>query len=556
MLTNVATRDRVHSESQHAVVERVVSLLDTDGPLVVNLTGPLGVGKSAVLAAVAAEAPGRADYADGRAPFGPRVVVVSRAPLPLGDAVVVRVPRWSDEEIERLAVARGVDEHVDLVVRLAGGLPLVARGLCQALLTIPADVTGALADHVLLDVLDRLTNRHRDTAALDLLAIVGRGDEELLADLFPDEGNDLFTAIGENDLVQATDRGLAVAEPFRTLLDLRARWRRPVARRAALTMAATRTRQLLAAAREEADRASLAEHGLFLTDDPMIRRTLFPGGHDVVRPRPAKPGDHDRIAALVHRWVKRRGLDARHCERLLSGWLDHSPDGFHLVCDGDRAVGMAYIPRIDAKSVSAIEPLLQQHTDDLTDDGGVFVGMAVCDDAVRHAALLRHIVATGVRARRIVVATPWPEYQNLARGLGFQYVGDARHDPYSCGRDSEIYHHDLTSVPAWLDRLTTPTDPRRHVKQALEHLRDDTALTRNPLADSGPIALRTRVMAALDRLTASEDPISAEAGRALHGYYTQSHRNHIRVATDLHLSRATYFRRLDRGLTELTALLT
>ncbi|GAA2998470.1 hypothetical protein [Actinokineospora diospyrosa] len=556
MLTNVAVlRDRVHSESQRAVVEQVVALLDADGPLVVNLTGPLGVGKSAVLAAIAAEAPGRADYADGRMSFGPRVVVVSRTPLLLGDAVVVRVPKWSDAEIERLVVARGVDEDVDMVVRLAGGLPLVARSLCRALLTpIPADATGALADHALRDVLDRL--RHPDTAALDLLAVVGRGDEELLTDLLPDE--DLFTAISENDLVNATDRGLAVAEPFRTLLDLRARWRRPAARRAALTAATARTRQHLAATGDDSDsdRAALAEHGLFLTDNPAIRCALFPGGRDVLRPRPAGPGDHDSIAALMHRWAQHRDLDARHCERLLTGWLDHSPDGFHLVYDEDRPVGMAYVPRIDAKTVSAIEPLLQQHTDTLTDDGGVFVGMAICDDPVRHAALLRHIVATGIRARRIVVATPWPQYQNLAQLLGFHYIGDARHDPYACGRDSKIYHQDLTSIPAWLDKLTTPPNSRQDIKQALEHLRDDTALAQNPLADAGAPALRARILTALEHLTTSDDPTLAEAGRALYTYYVQARHDHTRVAADLHLSRATYFRRLDRGLSELTTLLT
>ncbi|GAA3034536.1 hypothetical protein [Actinokineospora globicatena] len=549
--TVVPVRDRVHSESQRAVVERVLSLLDGDGPLVVNLVGPLGVGKSAVLAAIAAEAPGRAEYADGHLPDGPRAVVTSQAPMPLGDAVVVRVHRWSDAEIERLALARGVAD--DVVVRLAGGVPLVARSLCQALLTpIPADAAGALADHALRDVFARVT--HSRDAALEVLAVVGQGDEELLEDLLPDQAEDLFTAVAEVDLVRATDRGLAVAEPFRTLLELRARWRRPVARRADVTTAIARTRLMLTTARDDGDRATLTEHALFLTDDPTIRRALFPGGHDSPRPRPAGPGDHDRIAALVRWWAKRRDLDVRRCERLLAGWLDHSPDGFHVVHDEDRAVGMAYLPRIDARTVSAIEPVLQQHTGDLADGGGVLVGMAVCDDSPRRAALLRHIVVAGVRARRIVVATSWPRYQDLARVLGFRHVGAARHDPYGCARGSAIYHQDLTALPAWLDRLTTPGDTRRDVKQALEHLRDDAALAGNPLADRGPSALRARILTGLDHLTASPDPTLAEAGRALHGYYVRGHRDHVGVAADLHLSRATYFRRLDRGLTELAAL--
>lgn len=38
----ITLHDKVYSESQNAVVEEVTALLDTDGPLTVNLVGPLG----------------------------------------------------------------------------------------------------------------------------------------------------------------------------------------------------------------------------------------------------------------------------------------------------------------------------------------------------------------------------------------------------------------------------------------------------------------------------------------------------------------------------------
>src|ERR1043165_3311755 len=213
------------SASQAAVSDRVTSLL-ADGTRVVNLVGPIGVGKSTILAALAED-----DDLARRVTFldDPAQITAtdrgwgggSRKPL---RGTTVDVPRWDVAEVVRLAARSGV-EH-DLVARLSGGLPLVATSLCTALRQVPADVPGAVADRALREM--RLEPRFAE--ALAELAVVGRADEGLLTDLVEmPRDHDWFGALADSCLVVATRTGLAVIEPFRTLFDLRNRWRRPVA---------------------------------------------------------------------------------------------------------------------------------------------------------------------------------------------------------------------------------------------------------------------------------------------------------------------------------------
>ncbi|MEU8435253.1 hypothetical protein AB0F18_20485 [Streptomyces sp. NPDC029216] len=106
---------------------------------------------------------------------------------------------------------------------------------------------------------------------------VDDADEELPAGLVaPPDGPDWFAALTDLALITATECGPAVVQPYRSLLDLRYRWRRPVAHRTAITQAAGRDRRLLDATADQTRRQALAEHSLYLTDDPVVRKTLFP----------------------------------------------------------------------------------------------------------------------------------------------------------------------------------------------------------------------------------------------------------------------------------------
>ncbi|WP_411080214.1 hypothetical protein [Streptomyces sp. cmx-18-6] len=582
-------------------------LATADQAAVVDLVGPLGSGKTTLLTGLADGRPvvsaRRGDlraalgqtsdtarpvvYVDDadtpgfrgilrhelrRAGTGAHVVLASRNPLP--DTSTVLVPRWTDPEIRDLAIALGVTAGLDLVVALAGGSPLVAGGLSRALLaSAPPDVPGAVADRALREILADVPVDRRLSDVLDALAAVGRGDEELLTELVvPPGGPDWFAALCDGALITVTECGPAVVEPFRTLLDLRYRWRRPIAHRAAISLAATRNLRLLGATADDTRRRALTEHALFLTDDPVIRRTLFPPLPNTPSVRQARPGDHERIAALARRWARRGGHSVARTNRLLDGWLRNTPDGFRVVCDpDDRAVGMSYTPLLTDRSVAVIEPMTRQHTDWLAGgSGGAFIGMAACEDGHpdAHSALLRRILLDGVGQRRLVVATPSPDYQQLMRRLGFGFVGAAHHEPSDGGQSAEVHELAFTSsdgLAAWLGRIaatglagSVARDARwcvGEVRKALECLHDPIRLSRSPLLGwaACPTAqeLRGTLLDAIGSLIASDHPPTAQAGRILDAYYVRRRSDHVGVAHRLHLSRATYFRRLDHGLTRL-----
>ncbi|ONI77211.1 hypothetical protein ALI144C_34630 [Actinosynnema sp. ALI-1.44] len=555
------------STSQASVSDQVKSLLAA-GTRVINLVGPIGVGKSTILSALAADhcLSQTVTFLDDPADVGPNdppAVLASRKPA---HGVVIDVPRWTAPEVAELAARLGVDH--DIVTVLSGGLPLVVGSLCRALREVPPDVPGAVADRALREM--RLEPRFAE--ALADLAVVGRADEELLTELAElPRDHDWFADLADSCLVTATTTGLAVIEPFRTLLDLRYRWREPVAHRTAITKAAVRTRRLLAAATDSEIRQALTEQSLFLTDDPLVRQSLFPPSNQDPRVRKASPDEYDEIAVFVREWARQGGLNPARTNRMLDDWLTHAADGFNLVCGPDgHPVGMSFTPRITDDTMAVIEPITQQHTGSLVD--GAFVGMAVCDprQPAAHAALLRHVLTVGVQHGGLVIATPSPQYQALSRRFGFDHPGAARRDPYDCGRDSEIFTQDFVTwdrVTGWLDGLAAagvappvPADVRwcaAEIRKALDHVGDSVKLARSPLVviTGTPEVLHDFLTTAITELAGARNQTTSQAGHILHAYYLRRRRDHVGVANQLHLSRATYFRRLDHGLVELATRL-
>ncbi|MBP2477538.1 hypothetical protein JOF53_006410 [Crossiella equi] len=505
------------TSEQDSVVEHVVGALAEGGPgLLVNLVGPVGSGKSVVLAAVRRAVGAQALCLDEPAsvPESGPVVLASRSAWPdwPGPVRTVALQPWPDQRIRQLAHSVA-GSQVDLVVRLSGGVPLVARLLCRASRGSATEVPGALADEVLRGVLG-----HEPDEALSTLAVVGHADEELLVELAP-AGADWFAAASRSHLVRPTVHGLAVREPFRTLLDLRQAWRRPVARRNALAAAVARNRLLSELAADEPVRQALRGHALFLGDDPVVREALFPA----VPPLPvvpARPQDGAEIGRLV-RQVHRGGAAGGHGvdelgADLLRGWLANGLEGLHLVWDGGRVVGLH----------AALPP------------SRPFTGVVVCEDGHRaaRAALLRHLHAVDLPLERVAVDVPWPELRVLAERLGGVRPGPG----------AEAAPGELPDELRWC---------LAQVRDALEHLDEPQRLAGNPLLaspvlpDSG--ALRSWLCAAVDELAGTADPQLSQAGLILDQYYRRRRRNHVGIAQQLHLSRATYFRRLNQGLSWL-----
>ncbi|MBW5485122.1 hypothetical protein [Streptomyces bambusae] len=521
------------------------------------------------------------------------VLLVSRRPLRAvadwgenAPATVGIGPR-SAEAIEAQARAAGITDPADLafVVRLAGGVPLLAELACRALHLGVAPDPGPAADWMAGEVLERLGRERpgqRWRHAVRLLATVRTGDERLLAG-----GPGLFEALAGLSLVQRERLGLAIREPYRTLFETAYRWRRPQAYEEVRNRAAGYRRALLterAPAPGPEERAGLVEEGLFLTGDPLVRSTLFPPAEEVSRIGPSRPGEAEDIGRLMHRWAVRGGFDVRRSERIVERWLEGGSAAFRLARDREgRPVGLAALFPVGADTEAGIEPLLQQHTPDLVGGGahgGLFLGAAYGADPVVHGQILRDVLAQSVRAGHLVVSTASPDYQALLRTLSFRPHGEIRDDVYRCGRRPEVYSHDFgaAGLPGWMGALApggagasgavagggqvrrvAGQDAGVLVAWALARAGDLAALAQSPLLTlpgiGSAVGLRAWLEDTVAELAAAGEPADAEAGAILQAYYFGRARTHHQVARRLHLSRATYFRRLRRGLSRLTSSL-
>lgn len=513
-----------------------------------------------------------------------RLLFVSRRPLLAAEGwtdsgiVTLRLPPLPDHRIEAITADAGIDdpEARAVVVRLAGGVPLLAAAGCRALHAgaEPSDA-GAIADQMTGELLERLGRElpgSRWRHALRLLATVGAGDEQLLS-----AGPDLFAQLGRLSVVTRTPLGLSVREPFRTVLETAYLWRRPTAHHAVRSRAAAYRHTLLTRTTDPSKRAELVGQRLFLTGDPQLRRALFPASESAARIGVAQQTDADDIGRLTHRWARRGGFDPARAERVTERWLDHGPSVFRLARDGDgRAVGLASLLPVHDTTSDAMEPLLQQHTGRFVTgprSGGLFLGAAYATDPAVHARILRDILACAVRSGHLVVSTATPDYQLLVRGLGFRAHGSVHDDVYRCGRRPEVFSNAFTAaaLPRWLDRLgdagtggggagQPDGDLVEEIARALGRIRDPAALEGSALlvcpATPTVADLRSWLHSAVQRLADSEETADAEAGAILQAYYLARRRGtHHQVACRLHLGRATYFRRLRRGLTFLAVRL-
>ncbi|GAA4249061.1 hypothetical protein [Dactylosporangium darangshiense] len=270
--------------------------------------------------------------------------------------------------------------------------------------------------------------------------------------------------------------------------------------------------------------------------------------------------DEELLAALLP--PARGGFDglARlSVVRAQAHGLDGAEHGFHMLVDGeDRPVGMVNLRPLGTGAAPVLEPLLQQHAEALAGRGagGAVVGMMVVEEryARFQPLLVRQILAQGIAHGRLVVSTPWLPYQQMCARFGLRRVGQTRDDLYRCGRANAVYARGFRpgGLPGWLGRLQAPPEDEPDaphvaaVRAALEQLRAGRP--------AGP-PLGDRVLAAVMALAASPSPVDREAAAVLGGYYVRGAGGHDLVAHALHLSRATYLRRLRQGLARVAELL-
>ncbi|KAA9379199.1 hypothetical protein F5972_13535 [Microbispora cellulosiformans] len=562
---------------------------------IVNVVGPLGVGKSRLLATLSSGfvdlsrtpdevhlsggAPLAVDGVDtdrradavsrflDRAGHG-RFLIASRLPLAARPRwahrpiVTVELRPWSPAGIRGLARALGVPDpaHADLVVRLSGGIPLIADSLCRAILRGgEPGPEGALADAAATEVLRRLSAESRGLppGALPIVAAVDGADEDLLTALvrLPSRA---FSRLRRLSVIRPDRHGLTVAEPYRTLFDLAYRWRHPVLRDEMAARAAEHRHRQLAHAADPPLRARIADQVLYLSGRRRARRDLYADERGEFSVRRAADGDDEAIGRLLRLWGEAEGLAERQVDRMRDLWLSGADHGFHLAVDSDdHAVGMTNLTPLDPDAAPALEPLLQQYADTVLNLGrcGSVVGMLAVEPRFARAqpALVRHILTTGMAGGGLVVSTPWIPYQEMAARFGLRRIGDTRHDVYRCGRPSALYARTFTeqNMSAWLRRMRDPRSegPGQTAELVRTALRGIRTQARTSAAGPRPEpALADLMRQAVEALASSASAVDAEAGEILRLYYLTRAGGHDLLAHRLHLSRATYFRRLEYGI--------
>ncbi|WP_018352118.1 hypothetical protein [Longispora albida] len=573
-------------EAMHATIDALRAWLADPGRCSVSLVGPVGSGKTTLLAGLFPDLP-RLPASLPLPPAGGQLLIIDGVDTPAlaqalseqltPDRLVLAAGRFPATPASVIAMRPEPGAHQPLlepVARLAQGNPLLTSVLCGE----NSGILGAMADRAATVLSARLgTEWPGDPASLPrtlrLLAAVGECDAELLASLTSEP--ELFSAVRDLSVTTATELGVTLAEPFRAVFDESFRWREPLAYRTALTRAAAYRRTLIDVTPDLGQRAILVSNAVYLTGDRVIRDSLFTrdGAEPLIRP--AGPADFDAIGRLVRRWAERGGLDPRTAERLLDTWLRTAPPGsFRLACDPEgRPVGVASAIPITGRTIGSLEPVLQQYTTQLGAgaESGVFVGLGYCEERypALHSALLRGILRSAIQgAEAVVVSTPWPGYQQLVEHLGFTRHGGTADDVYRCGRPPEVYSHSFApaGLTTWLEDLSSRgirlpvTDSvsrtAASVRQALERLHDPPALASSPLlalaGTGGVAALHAMLVDAVTTLALSPDRIDAEAGQTLMICYVEGdNRRRERIAEALHHSRATHFRRIQRGLTAI-----
>ncbi|MET8154821.1 hypothetical protein ABZT47_00525 [Sphaerisporangium sp. NPDC005289] len=618
------------------------------GPVVVvNLCGPVGVGKTRLASALTGTpadsaprpAPGFRPAAgppvgdrtatgllvvdgvdhDARAEAvrelladlapGTCVLVVGRRPLVSrpgwADRPVETVPLspWSRAAMRRLARSRGVRDpaRLDLVADLSGGIPLIAdRLLCAlAVRTEPCppspsppspcptsgstgdiagmDTLGGLADVVAGELLRRLAveTAGPPPGALPVVATVGGADADLLAALVQGTPAD-FDRLSALSVVRPEAHGLVVVEPFRTIFELAYRWRHPVTARTLLDKGSAHRRRQITRTGDPGVRAKLADQVLHMSAHPQVRPIFFPPVPGPLRVRAAEAADEDDIVRLTRQWAGMEALDPRRADRMLELWMTTPGSLFDLVVDGDdRPLGMTNMTGIGAGAAPLLEALLQQHAPPPApspggdDSAGVVLGMLVTAPRrpAARAVMLRHILATAMASGRVVVSTPWAPYQRLSERMGLVRMGETRDDLFRCGRRSGVFARTFTprNLPGWLRQLERGAVPAEDdalaeaVRAALARLGDPRRPAEGPPAAmpglGSPEAIAAFVRRQVEALANSGSPVDQEAGRVLSLYYLRGGIAHEAAAHRLHLSRATYFRRLDHGVRRLTEAL-
>jgi hypothetical protein len=462
-------------------------------------------------------------------------------------------------------------------------------------------VTRSLVEELLRDLPDPGLR-----ALLEACAVVRHFDEATLAVVTgQDEVGEAFAQLCQLSVVRPTEHGLLLHGCLRRILADDLRWRQPerytMLRQRALAYYRERMRRAPVAEREWllADRFALWEHGFL--------QAVFGGADesDQVWVEPAQPEDHADVLRLAAQWqehilptlapvawpedcTKEASLALIRALLRYAGLrlrLARGPDGQAIgysmvvpVCRGSVALlrdsphlGMVLRRYFRPADLAMLPPTAETtHIFYLLD----IVHCDVSREAVA-AALLRDMFGVLAQGGLYFAARALPRHREIVEALGFAPVAGASSAGWFVGQPLQGYVLDLRrlGVDTWMDALMSGRQPpavlteeerESAVRAALLHWHDDAALAQSPLAHSASgeepalsaaEAVRQAIRTALAAARAAAPPGRELAYRALELAYLEPRLSHERAAKRLAVSRATYYRLLERGVHDLARAL-
>ncbi len=520
-----------------------------------ELTGLLaGTLSASSVAVLAGRTPPERDWADGA--LGHVAASRSVRPLSPGEA----------RELLRRGGPIG-DEEAEELVRWSGGFPLpltvaLASRASAADPSGPAE-RGTGRTDVEAAVLERLGGRELDDIdpdVVDVAAVAPTVDARLLAAVMPGRATRAALAQLRGSSLTELVGGRVMLHPLlRSAARTRLRQTDPDRYRSLVLAVADHIHD-----RVVGDGSWHAIDMADLVEDEGVRQGFGPSGtHHADRIRPE---DQAALAARLGgagtRWRDRFG---RWCEEVphatvLVRRADGTPVG-----QGIAAPARA-MPRWAADEIDQ-GPMLRHAAAAGRTDATLFIhDIKVVEDSpsaqveavrVGNLGLAR---LTGMRNPRWLYVTVPSEDMAAFEPFGYQPVPElARHDGERdlvtlvndhgpggfVGGMREIVRAEQGAAPA------EPDGGRGHaLVEALRAFRDDDALARSPLADGdGPAAVasvRAQVSAALDTAF-GDSAVDRELVTALRRAYIDPDGGHAAARRELHMSRSTFYRHLQRG---------
>lgn len=502
-------------------------------------------------------------------------------------------PAESAEYLRRVGIPEG---RIGSLIRATGGQPLA--------LALAADAFGtraqALEEATLEATREVSASLMREAAGtrlepwLEVLAVVPAADRALFRQVADEPPSDeQLLALGRLSFVQPAGAGFRLHDVARQHLLAELRERDPdrfrVLRRRAVHALIARLDSAHRKARRDIAAALLTISADML---PSVESYATLNHSEVGRVRSVIPGDLPHLHRLIDEWGLQPFIFPEQADyhRVLNWWADHFPHWVRVVQDGQgnplaffafvlvHQETTALLDRLAPGAVAMNHPGEGDQWANLgVDEADTYVALmtGVTDQSpamspeILVGSLMRDALAHLGEGARAFSRISHPDLRRLVLGLGFHQVPEAQAGPGYPPLPGHLYELDLRDgrFGPWLLSFLLKTEgevmPARAVSAAglRELLRGWYEAT--TWGDSNPLFSRLgcdgrSFQRRLEQILSGQHPLpppfSHDDRKLLLETYIHQ-RPAERVARQLHISRATYYRHLARALERLAAAL-